>query len=245
MVELSIRFYGDLNDFLPIARQQVRFAHTLRESASVKDVIESLGVPHPEVALILLDGKSIGFSYLVQQGDRLSVYPRFRSVDISTVSQVQPDPLPDIRFVADVHLGKLAMHLRLLGFDVLYENNYDDDTLALLAGDRRILLTQDRALLKRSVITHGYCVRSSDPVQQLDEILRRFDLYGAIAPFKRCLRCNGILKPVNKQDIHDRLEPLTRKYYDEFRMCQQCEHIYWKGSHYERMQQFISDVLPA
>jgi hypothetical protein len=152
--------------------------------------------------------------------------------------------LRQTRFVLDVHLGKLAEYLRLLGFDTLYCNQADDQELAVLSSQEgRILLTQDRGLLKRSLVTHGYFVRDTDPQQQLVEVLQRFDLQTAIAPFQRCLRCNGLLEPVAKAAISDRLLPKTREHYDEFRICSNCERIYWKGSHYERMQQFINNIL--
>ena len=246
MLPVHFRFYGDLNDFLPPAKRQTRFVHLLKEPSSIKDVIESLGPPHPEVDLLLVNGESVDLSHLLKGGEQVSVYPLFRSININPISQVRPPPLPEARFVLDVHLGKLAIYLRLLGFDGLYQNNYSDQQLAALSHrDRRILLTQDRALLKRSVILYGYCVRASDPMQQLDEILKRFKLFDAIAPFRRCLRCNGPLQPVAKAAICDRLEPLTKQYYNEFRICPDCDQIYWKGSHSARMQTLIDGVLQS
>ena len=244
MLPVHFRFYGDLNDFLPSAKRHTRFVHPLKEVSSIKDVIESLGPLHPEVDLLLVNGESVDFSHRLTGGEQISVYPLFRTIDINPISQVRPPPLPEVRFVLDVHLGKLAIYLRLLGFDGLYQNNYSDQQLAELTHrDRRILLTQDRALLKRSLIIYGYCVRASDPMQQLHEILKRFQLFEAIAPFRRCLRCNGLIQPVAKAAICDRLEPLTKQYYNEFRICQDCSQIYWKGSHYTRMQTLIDGVL--
>jgi hypothetical protein len=243
MARAYFRFYAELNDFLPPGRRQVCFAHCIKERASIKDAIESLGVPHPEVDLILVNGESVDFSYLVQSGDRISVYPLHVSIDVSTISRVRPQPLRQIRFVLDIHLGKLATYLRLLGFDVLYQNDYQDEELACLSSrEERILLTRDRGLLKRSVVVYGYCVRESDPLQQVIEVLRRFDLFGAIAPLQRCLRCNGLLQPVSKEAIGDRLPPLTRKYYNDFSICQACAQIYWKGAHYERIQGLIDRI---
>jgi len=243
MHHVYFRFYAELNDFLRPDRRMVTFCHPLEGRASVKDVIESLGVPHTEVDLILANGESVDFSYGVQDGDRISVYPVFETVDITPLVRLRPRPLREPRFVLDAHLGRLAAYLRMLGFDALYRNDYDDEELARISStEGRILLTRDRGLLKRSVVTHGYCVRETDPRQQLVEILRRFDLFGAIAPFHRCLRCNGLLQPVSKEAISDRLPPRTRQHYDEFRICQDCGQVYWKGSHYERMQRFIERV---
>lgn len=240
---LNMRFYGDLNDFLLPARRRNCFVHSIKEPASVKDIIESLGVPHPEVELILINGESIDFSFLVSKEVQIAVYPRFRTLDISSLSRVKPPPLAEDRFVIDVHLGKLTNYLRLCGFDVLYQNNFEDEQLATLsAQEQRILLTQDRTLLKRSLITYGYCVRSSDPLQQLLEVIRRFDLWEAIALFRRCIRCNGLLHKVSKAMIWDRLPPFTRLNYDQFSMCQDCHKLYWPGAHYHRIQRLIDEI---
>ena len=238
------RFYAQLNDFLPIKRRKVNFVHCFKNSASIKDTIEALGVPHTEVDLILANGKSVNFSYLIQDSDRFSVYPFFKSIDITPLLRVRLPSLPFPRFVLDVHLGKLTRDLRLLGFDSLYRNDYCDRELARSSSSqRRILLTRDRNLLKRSMITYGYFVRATNPWQQLLEVLRRFDLFGQIDPWQRCLHCNGLIFPVSKALVSDRLPPKTKQYYDEFRLCSQCDRIYWKGSHYEHMLQFIKQII--
>jgi uncharacterized protein with PIN domain len=242
--QASFRFYAELNDFLPPDKRQVEFVHPFKGRASVKDMIEALGIPHTEIDLILVNGASVDFTYVVQDGDHVSVYPVFESFDIAPLVRVRPKPLRDPRFVLDTHLGKLAAYLRMLGFDTLYRNDYEDGELARISStDRRTLLTRDRGLLKRNIVTHGYCVREANPLRQLVEVVRRFDLYRLVAPFQRCIRCNGLLEPVPKEAILDRLQPQTARYYDEFRMCQACGHIYWKGSHYERMQRIIDEVL--
>jgi uncharacterized protein with PIN domain len=244
VVRVSIRFYAELNDFLPPRRRQVAFEHVLNERASVKHVIETLGAPHPEVDLILVNGESVDFTYLVRDGDRISVYPVFESVDISPLVRVRPRPLREPRFVLDTHLGKLATSLRMLGFDTLYRNDYRDQALADLSRrERRILLTRDRGLLKRSAVSHGYLVRETDPRAQLAEVVRRFDLAGMIEAFRRCMRCNGALEPVAKAVIQDRLLPKTRQYYDDFSICHDCNRVYWKGSHHEDMLRRMQRLL--
>jgi len=244
MASAFFRFYEELNDFLPPERHKVTFEHRFDHQGSVKDMIESLGVPHPEVEVILVDGRSVCFNHLVGDGERISVYPMFESIDVSPLLKLRPRPLRQPRFLLDVHLGTLARYLRLCGFDTLYRNDYDDDTLARTSvEDACTLLTRDRALLKRRIITHGYCVRNDKPRDQLAEVIERFDLYRAIEPFKRCAPCNGLLDAVKKSDIEHRLEPLTRRYYDEFKMCRSCNQLYWRGSHHRHIQQLIQAVM--
>jgi len=237
------RFYEELNDFLAPERRKVSFTHEFSRRASVKDMIESLGVPHPEVEMILANGESVGFDYRVRDGDRIAVYPVFESFDIYDQLRVRRHPLRVLRFVADGHLGTLARYLRLCGFDVLYRKDYEDEELAAIsAGAERILLTRDRNLLKRRIVTHGYCVRHDDPREQLAEVFRRFDLTGAAQPFTRCARCNGLLEDVDKSEIAHRLQPLTRKHYEEFRRCTGCGHVYWRGSHVASMLERITEL---
>jgi hypothetical protein len=239
----SIRCYEELNDFLPPERRKVGFTHHFQGRTSVKDLIEALGIPHTEIDLILVNGASVDFSYLVRDGDRISVYPLFEAFDIQPVSRVRPRPLRVSRFVLDVHLGKLARYLRLLGFDTLYRNDYDDAELARLAGaERRILLTRDRALLKRAVVTHGLFVRATDPRRQIEEVLDRLDLHRAIQPFRRCVRCNGLLAAVSRHQVWERLPPKTRLYVDAFWECGQCGHLYWEGSHLPALRRFVEEL---
>lgn len=235
MRTMWLRFYEELNDFLPRSRRKRRFEHRIARKASIKDVIESLGVPHTEVELILANGRSVDFAYQVGNGDVISVYPMFESLDISPLLRVRNRPLRDPRFVVDSNLGRLTRYLRLLGFDCLYRNDYRDAEVARLAHlDNRIVLTRDRTLLRRKIIDHGYFVRAVQPRQQISEVLRRFDLYRQARPFSRCAACNGRLLPVEKSAIADRLEPLTRAHYDTFSLCADCGQIYWQGSHYRR-----------
>jgi uncharacterized protein with PIN domain len=244
MSQATFRFYAELNDFLPAPRRQAAFSHAFHGRSSVKDMIESLGVPHTEVDLILVDGRSVDFAYIVRDGDSISVYPVFESIDIRPVVRLRPQPLRRPAFVLDAHLGRLAAHLRLLGFDSLYRNDFSDGELARLsAGEDRILLTRDRGLLKRSLVTRGYCVRSDSPAQQIREVAARFDLSGSAAPFHRCLACNGLLQPVEKHSIRDFLPAGTRERFDAFYRCAGCGKIYWPGSHYSRLQQIVWDVL--
>ncbi len=243
MMQATLRFYAELNFFLPAARRQVTFDLPVAEHQSVKDLIESLGVPHTEVDLILVNGESVDFTTPVRDGDRISVYPVFESFDITPLLRVREEPLREPRFVLDQHLGRLAAYLRALGFDTLYRNDYDDPELAETSDrEGRTLLTRDRGLLKRRRVTHGYYVRSTDPRQQVSEVARRFDLYRLIEPFQRCVHCNALLEPVSKAEIADQLQPRTLAYYDEFQRCTGCGRVYWKGSHTEHMQRLIDEL---
>ncbi|WP_017316181.1 Mut7-C RNAse domain-containing protein [Mastigocladopsis repens] len=244
MASASFLFYAELNDFLPSHKKQVRIAHCFTERASIKDMIESFGIPHPEVSYIEVNGKSVDFSYLVQDGDTIDVYPISATDRATSNISVRPKPLSVICFVVDIHLGKLATSLRLLGFDTLYRNDYKDEELARISSlQNRILLTRDRGLLMRSIVTYGYYVRNTNPQLQIVEVMQRFNLYKLVAPFQRCLRCNGLLEPVAKESIIDELPETVRLYTHEFHRCQNCNQIYWKGSHYERLQQFIDLVV--
>ena len=241
--QVTIRFYEELNDFLPPEKRKRDFHQALNHPGSVKDFIENIGVPHTEIDLILVNGRSVDFSYKVQDGDRISVYPVFESIDITPVTRLRPVPLREPRFILDQHLGKLAHYLRMLGFDALYRNDYHDPELASVsAREGRILLTCDRRLLMRKAVSKGYFVRSRDPGKQLREVVQRLDLRNAIRPFTRCMDCNGLLESVDKQSIIKELPARTRSEFDEFRRCKQCGKIYWKGSHYDRMQELIGSL---
>ncbi|UCB55304.1 MAG: Mut7-C ubiquitin/RNAse domain-containing protein [Thiotrichales bacterium] len=244
MSSVALRFYAELNDFLRDAQKQKRFEIELNRRTSVKDLIESLGVPHTEIEVILANGISVDFSYIVQDRDDLSIYPMFESVDVSPVLKLRDAPLRESRFVLDCHLGRLARYLRQFGFDTLYRNDYTDDELAeTSARDHRILLTRDRSLLKRSIITHGYFIREFDPRKQLDEVIQRFDLRKQIIPFGRCTRCNGIVERIDKGAVEHQLEPKTRLYFDDFWQCTSCKQIYWEGSHVKHMMRLTDEVL--
>jgi uncharacterized protein with PIN domain len=243
MQQAWFRFYEELNDFLPAFRKKQSFPHAFEGNPSVKDMIESFGVPHPEVDMILVNGVSVGFSYKVKDDDKISVYPVFESLDITDVQHLRKRPLRDVRFILDVHLGKLAKYLRLLGFDSLYETTFrDDEIVAISVEEKRIILTRDKILLRNSRITHGYWIRSDDPKMQVREVVERFDLRKKIETFTRCLECNSLIKPVSRESVEDRLPPKTRIYYNEFFICSGCSRIYWKGSHYERMNEFAESL---
>lgn len=240
----EFRFYAELNDFLAPAQRQQTIPYRFRGYPGIKDPIEAFGVPHTEVELIIVNGQSVKFSYQLQPGDHVAVYPIFRSLNVSSLLMLREKIPPDPRFVLDVNLGKLARFMRLLGFDTLYRNDYHDATIVKIAvSEQRIVLTRDRRLLHAKQIQHGYWVRAVDVESQIDEVVRRFDLYRLIHPFARCLVCNGVLTPVDKANILDRLEPKTKRYYKDFRQCVNCQRIYWEGSHLENIKRRFAGLL--
>jgi len=243
MHKIHFRFYEELNDFLPEEKRKVRFAHNYIDRASVKDVIESLGVPHAEVDMILVNSIPVGFDYLINDDDDISVYPVFESLDISDVQHLRPKTLRNPKFIADVHLGRLTRYLRMIGFDVLYENNFEDDEIVKISlEEKRAILTKDLGILKRSEVTHGYWVRSSKVKEQVVEIVKRFDLKKLIKEFTRCIECNTMLKSISKQEIIDELPPKVSKSQTEFSRCTSCKKLYWKGTHHQRMLSFIKSI---
>lgn len=243
---VSLRVYAELNDFLrPDERYTVQL-RPFRAHQTVKDVVEAAGIPHTEVDLLLVNGESVEFGHHPHPGDRLAAYPVFEALDIGPITRVRPHPLRDPRFLVDVNLGGLARLMRLMGLDARCEWDADDAALAAAAAaEHRILLTRDRGLLKRRNVTHGVFVRSERPFEQVVEVIHRLDLADRLAPFSRCLRCGGVVTDVAKQDIVDRLEPLTKRYHDTFRQCRDCGRIYWKGSHHQRLDDLVARIRAA
>ena len=240
------RFYEELNEFLPLGQRKKPIPYSFNGNPSVKDAIEALGIPHVEVDLILVNSLSVSFSYRILNGDSVSVYPVFESFDISYVSHLREKPLRNLKFLADVHLGKLTRYLRICGFDTYYsKNNSDNEIINIALSDSRVILTRDKELLKNKKVTHGYWIRSQFHNEQLQEVLIRFDLKTQLRPFTRCIECNGILANVSIEDISKHLLPKTRQYYQKFNKCPGCNRIYWEGSHFESMKRNIDDLVKA
>jgi uncharacterized protein with PIN domain len=236
--------HDELNFFLPRGQKNTTITHPFDWRGSIKDMIESLGVPHAEIELIVVNGTSVDFGYIVQPDDDIHVYPRFDRVDITYKVRLRAPLSCRPAFVLDQHLGRLAAYLRMMGFDTLYRNDYHDEELAQISHtERRILLTRDTGLLKRNLVTYGYYVRATSPQYQLSEVMSHFDLSASVLPFRHCMKCNGLLEQVEKETILERLPDGTASYYDEFHRCGSCDRIYWKGPHYQRMQKLVEQVL--
>jgi hypothetical protein len=244
MGRAQFRFYEELNEFLPLNKRKTEFVYQFNGAPSVKDAVEAIGVPHVEVDLILINGTSVSFSRKLSDGDRVSVYPVFESFDISDVTHLRPEPLREPRFILDVHLGRLAKYLRLCGFDTLYSEFFEDrEIIDTALMERRIILTRDRQLIKNSRVTHGYWIRSQNHNEQLTEVFRRFNLGKRLALFSRCINCNTLLEEVRKEEIIDRLQADTSRFFSKFTRCPGCDRIFWEGSHYDNMKRIIDQVL--
>ena len=216
---------------MPLDQRDQVIAVDFRERQSIKHLAESLGVPHPEIGPVQVNGQERSLSTITKDGDQVEIHP------VPNGCPIEP------RFVLDNHLGRLTAYLRMLGFDCLYRNDYEDEELAETSQrEERILLSRDRRLLMRKAVVYGYCLRSLDSLEQLTEVIQRFELATRITPFHRCLRCNHLLEPVAKEAVINRLEPLTKLYFDEFQICPACKQIYWKGSHYEKMQKLVEEI---
>ena len=243
MVSATFRFYGELNDFLARERRGRSFAAPCARAATTKHMIEALGVPHTEVELVLLNGEPRGLDDILEEGDRIAVYPRFTAFDVADVARLDQRPPGRVRFVADAHLGGLARLLRMAGFDTIYRNTLDDaEVEAIAQDDGRAVLTRDRELLKRRGVAYGCYVRALKAEAQLREVVERFGLAERMRPFTLCLSCNAPLRPIAKAEVMDRLPPRVAATHDEFSTCDCCHGVFWKGSHWRRMAGVLNDI---
>jgi uncharacterized protein with PIN domain len=238
---IRLNLHGDLDFFLRSGARARSIKRTLREKTSVKDVIESCGIPHPEIGLILINQQPVGFGHAIANNADIELYSVGATHPLFTYKSLQATTTSS--FVADGHLGRLTRDLRLLGFDVAYDPRAEDrQLLALMEREDRALLTRDRRLLMHAIVRTGYCPRSQSADEQTIEVIRRFDLLASIAPFTRCLRCNAPVREISKAEIIEKLEPLTKIYYERFRRCTGCGQIYWAGSHFSKLQKRLEKI---
>lgn len=243
MTTATFRFYSKLNAFLPRERRGQAFSCTCAQRATTKHMIEALGVPHTEVSLVLADGDPVGLDWLIREGERIAVYPRFEQIDIGSLSRMSSLPDQPLRFVADAHLGGLARLLRMAGFDTLFDNHYEDAAMVELANrERRVLLTRDRALLMHRAVLHGCYVWALKPAEQLRELYARLDLAAQAQPFSLCLGCNTPLRVVHKQDVLDQLPERVQQRHDRFLGCDSCNKLFWEGSHWQDMRALLESL---
>lgn len=243
MAKATFRFYAELNDFLPRERRQQEFTVPCARDATTKHMIEALGVPHTEVELVMVNGEPASFDRQIEDGDRIAVYPQCEALDVTPILHVRGKTLRHTRFVADAHLGGLARHLRIAGFDTLYENTLrDDDIVAVSLREHRIVLTRDIELLKRRELTHGCYIRTIKPPEQFREIVARLDLAGGFRPFSLCLHCNAPLRDIDKPLVAARVPPLAYARHERFSTCDLCHRVYWEGTHWQRMRDLLDAV---
>jgi uncharacterized protein with PIN domain len=241
---IIIRFYEELNDFLPRDKRKITYKLPFFGNPTVKDIIESQGVPHTEIDLILVNGLSVDFEYHIKAKDHISVYPEFELLDISPIIRLRPEPLRITRFIADAHLGKLARYLRMLGYDTLYRNDLDDaEIIKISLEEKRIILTRDLGILKNGRVMRGYFVRNQEPFDQCREVIRKFSLKHQLSPFSRCMECNGLFKKVDKELLKEEIPEKAYQYFKDFFQCESCHNLYWKGSHYDEMLKTIDLLL--
>ena len=229
----TVKFLFKSEFLVFLKKRGVEFYYSFQGPQTVKHLIESFGIPHTEIGDIIVNGNVVGWDHLVIDHDFIEVHPNLYGTEYTH----------PFNFILDNHLGKLAKYLRLLGFDGIYRNDITDIELSTISAQtNRILLTRDVRLLMRKEITRGYWVRSKIPREQLAEITRKFQLFNKIRPFTRCALCNGALISVDKISIIPHLQALTKEYYDNFRICENCNQIYWQGSHIDRINEIISQV---
>lgn len=234
MVIATFQFHGELNRFLARERRGREFSCLCAQAATTKHMIEALGVPHTEIGCLSVNGEPAGLARLIKEGDVVKIYPASRSHETAPR-----------HFIADAHLGGLAHLLRMAGFDTLYDNRFPDDEIEAIAmREERIVLTRDRELLKRRGVLRGCYVHSLKSEQQLHELFTRLDLAAHAQPFTICLHCNAPLQAIDKALVQNRIPPAVRRHQHDFSTCQACRRVFWKGSHWRRMQSMLEALLP-
>lgn len=238
-----LRCYAELNDRLPETWRQRDIEVELIGNPSVREAIGVLGIPPAVIEVILVEGRSAGLESVLQDGDRVSLFPMFESFDVTELLRLRPRALRTLRFVADAHLGRLARYLRLLGFDTLFENDPGDREIARISAEEgRILLSRDRQLLAHRAVTHGLWIPALTPRQQVRYLIERLDLCSAFRPFTRCTVCNGTLDALGRDSPDLDVPPRVKARFDRFWRCAGCGRIYWRGSHYDRLAAFVAGL---
>ncbi len=242
--EFTFRFYAELNDFLPPCWKQIAFVQAFKTPVTVRECIESIGIPLSEVDMILVNGRSVDLEHKLIEKDYISVYPVFETLNISSNTKVRKTALRTTLFVVDAHLGKLAKYLRMLGFDTLYWPDIkDSEIISAAVKEKRIILTRDKPLLRSKKISHGYFVRSIEKHEQLREVVNKFDLKSQFKSFTRCMTCNTCLVRIDKETIRDKVEKDIYRIFEAFFYCKSCDKLYWKGSHFKRMENYIRKLI--
>ena len=236
-------FHNDLQMLLPRKRAAKVVKYALTRRVSLKDIIESHGIPHTEVAQILLKKKALGFGFIPMGGEEIDILPFSEEISVFTSTRLRSVPICPLKFMVDINVQKLARNLRIIGIDTTMVPVARLVEIGSIAtSQQRVLITRNRELLKCNTVIHGHLLRSENHIVQLQEVVKRYRLKSHIIPFTRCITCNGDLKSITKQAVYHRLEPLTRKYFNTFKLCKDCEKVYWQGSHHDQMQQLVTEV---
>ena len=240
---LTLTFHDSLAGLLNKDIRHGRIQYALNRRASIKDIIESLGIPHTEIGKIIVHGAETGFDYLPSLDVAIHIHPMTRAVVASLPNTLWQERWSFDAFMVDVNVMKLARNLRIAGFDTTIVPELDLVDIGAVASEQeRVILTRNRQLLKCSTVMFGQLLRSEEHRIQLREVASRFGLASRMQPFSRCLTCNGSLEPVKKKSIEHLLKPLTRKYYTQFKRCTLCQAIYWHGSHTPHIQAILAEV---
>ena len=235
MNSASFRFYDELNDFIEKDRRNITFAYLFEGNPSTKDCIEAIGVPHTEVEAIKINGIFTDFFQKVNQDDKIEIYSISSDIDLTNSIKLRPE-IEDYKFIVDANVGKMAKNLRMLGFDTYYDFDLPDkEIVAVAEREKRIILSRDIGLLKRKNAIYGYFLRKTSIEEQINEVMKRYDLVSKIKPFTICLKCNTSIRTVEKAEYENHIDENTQKEFNEFFKCDECDKFFWKGSHYDKM----------
>ena len=240
---VRFKIFGRLKKFLGKPFQSDVIDLRWEEHRTLKDWIESLGIPHTEIGLVKVDTDSADLNSRLPSKCVVEVFEIEGPYDPRTEIMPGQTALGSVKFIADVHLGKLVRYLRILGLDCLYEEPWDDHILAQKAHDqKRIMLSRDMGLLQRKCISHGQFLHSDAPIKQAQEILKRYKIYDLCQPMSRCVSCNAPMNPVDKVKIEHLIEKGTKASYDKFFQCTSCSKVYWHGAHVKNILKTLREI---
>jgi len=153
------------------------------------------------------------------------------------------------RFIVDTNAGKLARWLKMLGYDTLFINDVDDNELiAIGLNDKRVLLTKDTQIMLQRVVTSGrlkaVLIEDDNPKDQLRQVARMMKI-DQERKFTRCLECNKLLVPRGKDEVRDIVPAYVFKTQSQYFHCPVCQRIYWRGTHWQRMNKEMEMLMGA
>jgi hypothetical protein len=150
----------------------------------------------------------------------------------------------EIRFAADRMLGRLARMLRLLGYDTLYASDMTAaQLLAIGRSGERVILTRGETAQRFPHLEKILSVKSEHPSEQLREVVERLGLDTRSGLWTRCTLCNAPIEGVEKAGVEALVEPKIFRLYEDFYRCTGCSHVYWRGSHVNRILRNLESLL--